>query len=110
MIQVIDAINLAARLEQGEGDTGPVFLLDVREPDEWEICHIHGAVLVPLGEIPARLHEIPQDRPVIAYCHHGRRSEMALRFLQQNGYEKLYNLAGGIAAWADMVDPAMTRY
>jgi len=106
LIDTVEALALAAELD-GDAD---LFLLDVREPGEWDTCQIPGNVLIPLGQIPQRLAEIPKDKPIVAYCHHGRRSERALQFLQQHGYGNLRNLTGGIDAWASQVDPAMTRY
>lgn len=106
-INTIDAQTLAARLEQG---ATALFLLDVREENEYAHSNIDGATLVPLGQIPQRLAEIPRDVPIVAYCHHGRRSERALQYLATQGYGDLCNLTGGIDAWAVTVDPSMPRY
>lgn len=106
MIKTVDAQGLADQLEAGH----TVFLLDVREQGEWETCQITGNTLIPLGQIPDRMAEIPKDVPIVAYCHHGRRSERALQFLAQHGYADLTNLTGGIDAWAVAVDPNMARY
>lgn len=106
MIGAIDAAALAAELEAGKD----VFLLDVREQGEWQTCQIPGNTLIPLGQIPARLGEIPKDRRIVAYCHHGGRSGRALQYLEQQGFSDLTNLTGGIDAWAIAVDPEMTRY
>jgi rhodanese-related sulfurtransferase len=86
-----------------------VTLIDVREPWEAEICAIAGGTLVPMRSLPQRLQEIPPDKPVALYCHHGVRSLMAAGFLANHGYEAL-SLAGGIARWAVEIDPEMARY
>lgn len=110
-MKIIDATSLQHMLDEQQSEQGKtIFLLDVREENEYLLCHINGATLIPLGQIPQRLDEIPKDAEIVAYCHHGRRSEMALRFLQANGYDNMVNLQGGIDAWAVLVDPTMTRY
>lgn len=88
----------------------PFALIDVREPDEHEICKITGAKLIPLRQIPARVSELSKDSLIVLHCHHGRRSLMALQFLQEEGFTQLKNLEGGIDAWAEECDPSMTRY
>lgn len=102
----IDAGTLARRLEDGEAYA----LLDVREPWEWEICRLAGALLIPLNELPARLTEVPAGRPLVVLCHHGVRSRYAQAFLHARGYDGIINLEGGIAAWAEQVDPTMATY
>ena len=90
------------------GERGPQ-LVDVREPYEWEIARITGARLVPLGELAARLDELDPRREVVAYCHHGVRSQRAAALLEGAGF-RVRSLAGGIDAWAAEVDPAVRRY
>ncbi len=85
-------------------------LLDVREPQEWDITHLQGAKLIPLGDVPERVNELDSADEIVAYCHHGTRSARAIKFLQKMGYKKLHNLAGGIDAWAANVDEEMPRY
>lgn len=85
-------------------------LLDVREAWEYEHCHLPGAVLIPMHLIPARQQEIDPDRDVVVICHHGVRSMQVAMFLERQGHERLFNLTGGVAAWADEVDPSMPRY
>ncbi len=75
------------------------FLLDVREPDEYQIGHIPGAVLIPLGELQRRIHELPRDREIICVCHSGHRSGAATQHLVSAGYPAV-NLAGGMLGWA----------
>ncbi|MDY3561398.1 molybdopterin-synthase adenylyltransferase MoeB [Gemmata sp. JC673] len=98
--------QLKKRIDAGEN----LFVLDVRNPNEFQICRIPGTVLVPLPELPARLAEVPQDREVIVHCKSGMRSQKAIDFLKAQGYTKLVNLTGGILGWADKVDPGMPRY
>ena len=85
-------------------------ILDVREPWEHEICHIAGAQLLPMQEIPARWTELPKDRDVVVLCHHGMRSFQVAEFLRSEGLTRVCNLSGGIAAWAEQVDPNMAHY
>ena len=85
-------------------------LLDVREPHEWEIAHIEGATLIPLGELPARLAELEPHRPIVTYCHRGVRSQRAREILAGAGFGGVRSLAGGIDAWARDVEPGMARY
>jgi len=88
----------------------PPAIIDVREPWEYDRCHIDGAMLVPMREIPARLAELPQDRDLVLVCHHGARSAQAVAWLARNGFSRVHNLAGGIDAWSRSVDPTMPRY
>ncbi len=106
-MQHLAAAQLATLLQQAE--TAPV-LVDVREPWEFELCHIAGSVPIPLSDLPARLAELDPSQAITLICHHGMRSEMAAGFLERNGFSKVANLVGGIAAWADQVDPDMARY
>lgn len=85
-------------------------LLDVREPWEYALCRIDGALNVPMRELPAQLNELPRERETVVICHHGVRSAMAARFLEHSGFRTVYNLQGGVAAWASDVDPAMPTY
>lgn len=100
----IGAGELARVLEDG----GPQ-LVDVREPHEWEVARIPGAVLVPLGELPGRLAELDPRREVVAYCHRGTRSRRATDLLRGAGF-RARSLTGGIDAWAREIDPAVPRY
>ncbi len=85
-------------------------LLDVREPGEFAHCHIEGAQLMPMASIPARIEELDADVPTVVICHHGMRSLQVAMYLQQQGFGKLYNLSGGVAAWAAQVDSTMPTY
>ncbi len=88
----------------------PPLLIDVREPDEARICNIAGARLIPMGMIPERLAEIPQDRLVLIHCHHGGRSLRVTQFLRAKGYAQVSNVQGGINAWALKIDTQVARY
>jgi adenylyltransferase/sulfurtransferase len=98
--------ELKARFERGE----TVFLLDVRNPEEYQICRIPGSVLLPLPELPRRVGELDREREMVVHCKSGMRSQKAIAFLRQQGFTKLSNLKGGILAWADRIDPTMPKY
>ncbi|MFT5532261.1 MAG: rhodanese-related sulfurtransferase [Candidatus Paceibacteria bacterium] len=85
-------------------------LLDVREPWEFETCHLAGAVPMPMRSIPARLAELDDEIPVVCICHHGSRSMQVAHFLEQQGFTEVTNLTGGMHAWAVQVDPAVPTY
>lgn len=87
-----------------------VVLLDVREHDERFTAAILPSIHIPMNEIPGRLEEIPRDRELIVYCHHGARSEMVAGFLEGEGYSQVENLSGGIDAWSAYVDRKVPRY
>jgi adenylyltransferase/sulfurtransferase len=86
-----------------------VFILDVREPHEYQICNLNGH-LIPLGDLPKRVGELDSSREIVAHCKMGGRSAKAVAFLQQAGFKKVSNLTGGITAWAERVDPKMPKY
>ena len=86
------------------------FLLDVREPSEFAYCAIPGSVLMPMASVPARAQELPDDVEIVVICHHGGRSMQVAMFLERQGFAGLINLAGGVAQWAQQVDPAMPQY
>ena len=92
-------------------DSGADFqLIDVREPHEYEICNIKGE-LIPMNEVPDNLDKISKDKIVIMQCRSGSRSGRIVEFLEQaHGYTNVYNLKGGILAWADEIDPEMPKY
>ena len=97
--------ELKQRLDAGEN----IFILDVREPHEYQICNLNGH-LIPLGDLPKRMSELDSSREIVAHCRSGVRSGKAVDFLRQAGFKKVRNLAGGILAWADRVDPKMPKY
>ena len=98
--------ELKARQDRGDR----LVVIDVREPDEYAVCRIPGATLIPLGELLARVGELNRGDEIVLHCKSGGRSLKALALLKQAGFEKLWNLTGGIRAWADEIDPAMPRY
>ena len=85
-------------------------LLDVREPWEHQICHLPGSLLMPMGTIPARLAELDPQADTVVICHHGARSFQAAIFLERAGFPRLYNLSGGLDAWARTVEASMPVY
>ena len=85
-------------------------LLDVREDWEQEICCLPESVRIPMNSIPNRHQELQQGRETVVVCHHGGRSMQVASFLIQNGFSKIYNLSGGVDAWAREVDPTMATY
>lgn len=94
---------------QDRGDS--IFLLDVREPWEYSLAKINGAVLIPLGTLPQSLGQLNPDAEIVAsYCHHGMRSADAVAFLAQQGFRNAKNLVGGIDAWSVQTDPSVPRY
>ena len=105
-VPLIGARELKAKLDRGDR----FHLIDVREPFEWEICHIPGARLIPIGQLAARMSELDSTDEIVLQCKTGARSSTALRLLQDAGFSKLANLEGGIHAWADEIDPTMPKY
>ncbi len=85
-------------------------LLDVREPWEFETCHIAGASSMPMRSVPARYMDLDANQETVVICHHGARSFQVGMFLSQQGFSQVINLAGGVDAWANDVDPAMPKY
>jgi sulfur-carrier protein adenylyltransferase/sulfurtransferase len=98
--------ELKARLDRGD----KVFILDVRNPPEYEICRIPGSTLLPLPELPRRLGELDRNREMVVHCKSGMRSQKAIALLREQGFTRLTNLKGGILAWAEQIDPSMPRY
>jgi sulfur-carrier protein adenylyltransferase/sulfurtransferase len=97
--------ELKQRLDRGDD----LFILDVREPHEYQICNING-YLLPLGDLPRRVNELDSSREIVAQCRSGKRSAEAAEFLRKAGFRKIWNLKGGILAWSDEVDPSMPKY
>jgi molybdopterin/thiamine biosynthesis adenylyltransferase/rhodanese-related sulfurtransferase len=102
----ITAVELKARLDKGD----KLFILDVREPNEYQICKIEGSTLIPLGEVPRRYQELPKDVEIISQCKMGGRSQKAVDFLRTVGFTNIKNLKGGILDWIDKVDPSQPKY
>jgi rhodanese-related sulfurtransferase len=106
MMQEMTPAEVVARQERGEAP----MLLDVREDWELAIARLEPAVHIAMGDIPSRFRELPQDRDVVVLCRSGGRSAQVAQFLQQQGYTRVWNLAGGILAWAETVDPSLPTY
>ena len=104
----LTAPELAARL--ADPATPRPFLLDVREPWEFDTCKIEGATLIPMNTIPARLQELDEDAEIVCICHHGARSMSVAAYLERNGFANVTNLTGGVHAWAVQVDSTMPKY
>ncbi len=105
-MQRLNAQELKARLSAAE----PPLVLDVREPWEVQVCALPGSRHIPMRDIPERLAEIDRDRDLVVLCHHGVRSLAVANFLAGQGYTRIYNLDGGIDAWAKEVEPGMAKY
>ena len=108
MMKTVSAPELAHWL--ADGARAKPLLLDVREPWEFDRCRLNGAALVPMRELPARLGDVEADGPIVCICHHGGRSAHAAMFLLRQGFADVYNLTGGVDAWARQVDPTMPTY
>jgi len=104
-IPEIQPEELKRRLAAGED----IYILDVREPHEYQICNI-GGHLIPLGDLPKRVSELDSSREIVVHCKMGGRSAKAVDFLRQAGFTRVHNLAGGIQAWSDKVDPSIPKY
>ncbi len=102
----MDVTELKAKMDRGDRFT----LLDVREPHEYQICRIPGSQLIPLGELPKRLAELNPADDIVVHCKSGVRSAKAVDLLTKSGFSKVTNLAGGITAWSDKVDPSVPKY
>jgi adenylyltransferase/sulfurtransferase len=101
----IEVEEFKRRLDAGED----IYVLDVREPHEYQICNIHGH-LIPLGDLPKRVHELDSSLEIVVHCKSGARSAKAVDFLRQSGFKRVTNLTGGILAWADRIDTSLPKY
>ena len=97
--------ELKQRLDKGDD----LFVLDVREPHEYQICNL-GGQLIPLNDLPKRVSELDSSREIVVHCKMGGRSAKAVDFLKQSGFSQVHNLAGGINAWAERIDPKVPKY
>jgi adenylyltransferase/sulfurtransferase len=104
-IPEIQPEELKRRLDAQED----IFVLDVREPHEYQIVNIKGH-LIPLGDLPTRIHELDSSREIVVHCKSGMRSAKAVDFLRKSGFKHATNLTGGILAWADRIDPSLPKY
>lgn len=104
--QLSPADARALLAEQGDR----AVLLDVREPWEYALAHVEGSLHIPMGEVQSKLEELNSDRMYVVMCHHGRRSQQVADYLAAQGFRQVSNLAGGIDAWAEDLDPDLPRY
>jgi adenylyltransferase/sulfurtransferase len=98
--------EVKTRLDRGDDFD----VLDVRNPEEWQICHIEGAQLIPLSELPSRVHELNSARDLVVHCKSGARSAKAVAFLRDAGFKRVKNVRGGIIEWAREIDPSLVKY
>lgn len=105
-ISQISVQQLQQRLQNHEG----LLLLDVREANEYAYAHIDGSTHIPLRQLPEQVEQLEPDQDIVVICHHGVRSQQACLFLEQYGFERLFNLKGGIDAWSVHCDPTVSRY
>ena len=105
-VKKLSATELKNKIEQEE----KLFLLDVREPNEYEYGHIANSILIPLNQIPNRLSELDPEQEIVVICHHGMRSQQAANYLAQSGFKNISNLTGGIDAWSCTCDSSVRRY
>ena len=102
----VDVLTLNQLLQS----EAPPAILDVREPWEVEQGTIAGAMKIPLGELTRRVGELPRDRALVVFCHHGGRSAQATGWLRMQGFDNASNLVGGVDAWSRLVDPSLPQY
>ncbi len=103
----ITANELNKRLQSGASQP---LLLDVREPQEFNYCHIKGSINIPMSRVFAGLNELDPNLETVVICHHGMRSAQIANFLISHGFKDVSNLKGGVAAWASLIDPSMPTY
>ena len=102
----ITSFELSELLEKGES----LFLLDIREPCEFELAQIPGSVNVPLTDLVQNLQKLQHSLPIVTICHYGYRSQQAAFILKEHGFIQVVNLKGGIDAWSQHIDPTVKRY
>jgi rhodanese-related sulfurtransferase len=107
MVEQIGPQELHALMRDAPHD---LCILDVRESDERAFARIEPSLHIPMGELPRRMGELPQDRRIVVYCHSGNRSSMVAGFLEMEGFARVANLTGGIDGWSRRVDPSVPRY
>lgn len=105
-MESFNVAGLKHQLDAGQS----LFLLDVREPWEFELCHIPGSVNIPMSRIVNSMGELDPSADTVVVCHHGNRSFHVGNYLINNGFNRIINLEGGINAWAEQIDPQMARY
>ncbi len=105
-VKQLSVFDLQTKLNQNS----TLYLLDVREVNEYDYTHIPNSVLIPLRQIPDRLNELNAEDEIVVICHHGMRSQQAAMYLVHSGFKNVANLSGGIDAWACQCDPSIKRY
>ena len=106
-VQQLNPIYLQHQLQE---NPNAYFLLDVREPYEYQIAALENSVLIPMNQIPEHLLELDKAEPIVVICHHGMRSESIAYYLAEQGFTQVFNLTGGIHAWANSCDEKMSLY
>ena len=106
----ITQLSPASLQQQLQENPQTYFLLDVREPFEYQIASMAETVLIPMNQVPDRLNELDKEQAIVVICHHGMRSENVAYYLDQQGFSQIFNLTGGIDAWARSCDSAMALY
>ena len=107
---VVDSITTPELAALLKSDPEGLLLLDVREDDERAVARIDPSLHIPMNSVPDRLAELPKDRRIIVFCHHGNRSFAVAGYLESEGFEAITNLTGGIDEWSRVVDPSVPRY
>ena len=105
-VRQVSAVELKTRIQNEQN----LFLLDVREPNEFQYASIENSVLIPLNQIPQRLGELDLQQEIVVICHHGMRSQQAAGYLVNSGFQNVSNLTGGIDAWSCSCDSSVPRY
>jgi rhodanese-related sulfurtransferase len=105
-VKQLSPTELKDKIQQND----KLFLLDVREPEEFQYAKIAKSVLIPLNQIPQRLGELDRDQEIVVICHHGMRSQQAAAYLVKSGFKNITNLTGGIDAWSCICDSSVARY
>ncbi|MCC5860805.1 MAG: hypothetical protein JJT93_02730 [Gammaproteobacteria bacterium] len=103
-------VQYRQRWSEEDEREGRVVMIDVREDHELEVSRLPNAIHIPMGEVPGRMSELDRERPLVVLCRSGGRSGQIVQYLQQQGFEDIYNLAGGINEWAETVDTTLTVY
>jgi rhodanese-related sulfurtransferase len=106
-MQQIHVQDLKNLLDSGQSTP---LLLDVREPWEFDICRIEGSKLIPMRQIHSAVEQLDRDQPTVVICHHGIRSQQVSLYLVNMGFTNVFNLSGGVQAWANEVEPSMPTY
>ncbi len=107
MVQDLTVLEVSERLKRGDAN---FVVVDVREPWGIAIANVPGTLNIAMNSIPAHIDELPKDKDIAVLCHHGNRSRHVAEFLLRSGFENVFNIAGGIAAWSHSVDHAVPQY